>query len=37
MKLAKCNFPLEWHGLYRKDYDLYTPESTAHPAKGKER
>jgi hypothetical protein len=31
--LANCHSPLSWAGLYRRDYDLATPASTAHPAK----
>lgn len=30
---ATCGSPLEWYGLYSKDYDLCTPESMSHPAK----
>ncbi len=32
-QLAECGHPLYWKSLYRKDYDLNTPESVAHPAK----
>ena len=30
---ASCGHPRDWAGLYRRDYDLVTPASTAHPAK----
>ena len=31
--LAPCGHLRNWHGLYRQDYALQTPESMAHPAK----
>lgn len=31
---AECGQERDWTGLYRRDYDLSTPESNAHPAKG---
>ena len=31
--LAACGTPLAWHGCYSGSYDLWTPESYAHPAK----
>lgn len=31
--MTSCGDALEWWGLYKRDYDLVTPESYAHPAK----
>src|SRR3990172_475084 len=30
---ASCGHPRDWAGLYKRDYDLVAPASTAHPAK----